>query len=281
MAGCRACTDGASCPQHRCRQQVPDDDGRWVQCPRQGAPACPEHTCCAPGCDEPTSNYGREDRCRGHYLGHCLEPGCFAALPTPRRRKPPTGGGDHRFCPEHLPTGPPTLKVPGPVTGTVYAVRAADETGPVKLGLADDLGSRIAGLQTGSPVRLRALASWYCDHGHVEARLHHHFRTKRSHGEWFDLDGDDIAALPALVARFNTERAGALHCGVAACGANAAGKSGRSGTDLCPDHLALLAGYKAGTAVCACGRPAAGITWTGPGYVYCDRGQHACADARP
>jgi hypothetical protein len=68
----------------------------------------------------------------------------------------------------------------------IYAVRAADGTGPVKFGFtdADSVEDRLAGLQTGSPVPLACIATSPGTRPD-EARLHRELRGHRLHGEWF------------------------------------------------------------------------------------------------
>lgn len=96
-----------------------------------------------------------------------------------------------------------------PVPRHVYFV-GADGTGLIKIGSAFDVELRLEQLQTISPVRLRAL--FYVLHGGeaMERRLHRMFRTRRSHGEWFRADIDELrATADALIAEARAARGGA------------------------------------------------------------------------
>lgn len=65
----------------------------------------------------------------------------------------------------------------------VYFIQAT-VSGLVKIGSASDPGSRLRTLQTGSPERLRLLATM--DGGEpFEREMHARFAADRSHGEWF------------------------------------------------------------------------------------------------
>ncbi len=79
-------------------------------------------------------------------------------------------------------------------TGYVYVVEAPN--GLYKVGWAKRPEKRLAELQLSSPVRLTLLCSWRCrDANKAEGILHQVFREKRSHGEWYALDLDDIVFL--------------------------------------------------------------------------------------
>ena len=65
----------------------------------------------------------------------------------------------------------------------VYFIRAG-ESGPVKIGKADDVMERLAGLQCGNPEPLRLIRT--LDGGQFEEYwLHRHYRPLRLRGEWF------------------------------------------------------------------------------------------------
>lgn len=68
-------------------------------------------------------------------------------------------------------------------TGFVYVVEAA---GLAKIGQTFDVGRRMHGLQTNSPVRLRLVAIGRG--ARFEGMLHCEFDDARRHGEWFDAD---------------------------------------------------------------------------------------------
>jgi sRNA-binding protein len=78
----------------------------------------------------------------------------------------------------------------------VYFVQAGPG-GPIKIGIADDLAARVAGLQTANAAKL-SLLTW-C-HGGLprERELHRQFAALRLHGEWFQ-PGDELRALIARI----------------------------------------------------------------------------------
>ena len=74
-------------------------------------------------------------------------------------------------------------------TPVVYVV-AGEGVEPVKIGTAVNLGARLRGLQTGSPVLLRVVD--VIPGGHwTEATVHRALRGDRLHGEWFQGDATD------------------------------------------------------------------------------------------
>jgi len=66
----------------------------------------------------------------------------------------------------------------------------------VKVGISRDIQQRILALQAGSPVRIYVLRCWaYPDErsaSAVESDIHHHFRSKNTHGEWFNVGLKDV-----------------------------------------------------------------------------------------
>lgn len=90
------------------------------------------------------------------------------------------------------------VKTPGalvandrPRTGCTYVITAAGQ--PLyKIGrTGGDANARLASMQTGSPVLLELVC--VLPHPAWEDVLHHHYRDKRRHGEWFELDRRDLA----------------------------------------------------------------------------------------
>jgi hypothetical protein len=68
-----------------------------------------------------------------------------------------------------------------------------------KIGVANDLGSRLASLQTGNPYPLVVIASFeYPNAGFVERALHQAFAGARALGEWFKLGEADLEKLIIL-----------------------------------------------------------------------------------
>ncbi len=74
--------------------------------------------------------------------------------------------------------------------GYVYFIGAY---GKVKIGRTKRLNRRIAELQTGCPTKMELLYSIKTDQpSQLEASLHKLFASKRSIGEWFDIQPDDV-----------------------------------------------------------------------------------------
>lgn len=65
----------------------------------------------------------------------------------------------------------------------LYMIQMGDD-GPVKIGVAGDIPSRLAALQTSNPYPLRVIAS-FAGLGLLERRLHKTFASARLAGEWF------------------------------------------------------------------------------------------------
>lgn len=70
-----------------------------------------------------------------------------------------------------------------PAQQSVYFIQATN--GMVKIGIASDPHGRLRALQTGSPLRLRLLATIPNCGPETEADLHSRFAEHRAHGEWF------------------------------------------------------------------------------------------------
>lgn len=80
----------------------------------------------------------------------------------------------------------------------VYLIRAGD-SGPVKIGHARSVASRLAGFQTGNHEKLTLLRTWPGAQPE-EARLHRHFADLRTVGEWFRFSPEmltiEVADIP-------------------------------------------------------------------------------------
>lgn len=76
----------------------------------------------------------------------------------------------------------------------IYVLRAGDE-GSVKIGLAQDVGRRVASLQTASPVYLSVIRI-YPGGRQTERWLHERFAANRLNGEWFDFVPEMLTAEP-------------------------------------------------------------------------------------
>jgi hypothetical protein len=69
-----------------------------------------------------------------------------------------------------------------------------------KIGVANDVQSRLAQLSTGNPFELEPLTvSSFNNASVVEAALHQCFASKRTRGEWFALTQDDLATFDKIV----------------------------------------------------------------------------------
>jgi len=70
----------------------------------------------------------------------------------------------------------------------VYFLRAGNR-GAIKIGMAKDVDSRIATLQTGNAFKLNILALIHCssedEARYLEAKFHKRFASQRIRGEWF------------------------------------------------------------------------------------------------
>jgi hypothetical protein len=93
---------------------------------------------------------------------------------------------------------------PGSVRpGSVYFIQSGN-SGPVKIGFAADPESRMRGLQTGHPEKLRILAVLRNVSQRMEKNLHSRFGHLRMHGEWFRPESDlmtyigELKAAPAV-----------------------------------------------------------------------------------
>lgn len=65
--------------------------------------------------------------------------------------------------------------------------------GNFKIGIANDIKSRLASLQTGNPFDLTVMACFGYENAEVvEKAIHQKFDASRLRGEWFSLDNDEI-----------------------------------------------------------------------------------------
>ena len=85
----------------------------------------------------------------------------------------------------------------------VYFLTDADTDGGfIKIGVSNDIGRRMAQLQSQVPFRLRCIefieATSQNEAYKIEHALHRHFKDRRLMREWFDIGQDEI--LPAAAA---------------------------------------------------------------------------------
>lgn len=81
----------------------------------------------------------------------------------------------------------------------VYFIQA--KPGPIKIGLARDIGRRLGALQTASPFPLELLARVHGGRP-LEQALHEHFAASRLHGEWFDATAELLELTVTLRKQF-------------------------------------------------------------------------------
>lgn len=141
----------------------------------------------------------------------------------------------------------------------VYAIQAGDESGPVKLGKADDPRARLAALQTAHWLKLTLLRVWKGERAE-EAMLHLRFAPLRLAGEWFnfsremlgdvgldviaDLDIPQALTTPADVIR----AAGGAHYVAGACHVEIETAKSWRKLGIPPEHQDLIAGLAARSA---------------------------------
>jgi hypothetical protein len=83
------------------------------------------------------------------------------------------------------------------MTEYLYLIRCREEA--FKIGIASDVRSRIASLQTGNPYKLNLAACWMFPNAEVVERvLHMKFEGSRMVGEWFQLNEDQLVQLARI-----------------------------------------------------------------------------------
>lgn len=134
--------------------------------------------------------------------------------------------------------------------GYVYLITNGDAC---KIGIAENVKSRIAGIQTGSHKKIALLHSIECGSPNaLELRLHKLYRAKRLSGEWFDLSSADIYNVIAAMNAYPAEEAKArpskisdplylFQSMLAMCVRD--DKECRVKTENCPDGLKVVVSY--------------------------------------
>lgn len=79
---------------------------------------------------------------------------------------------------------------------SIYFVQAGED-GPIKIGLASNVVSRVAALQTGCAQKLILLLQCKGDRD-LEKSLHQKFAAHRLHGEWFRPDAEIVSEIDAI-----------------------------------------------------------------------------------
>lgn len=77
----------------------------------------------------------------------------------------------------------------------IYFIKA-EETNKVKIGVATDVESRLASLQTSCPFKLKLEAKIQSEHPTLlERTLHYNLKDNRLQGEWFNLDDKHLRTI--------------------------------------------------------------------------------------
>ena len=82
----------------------------------------------------------------------------------------------------------------------IYIIKAGS-TNFYKIGVANDTGERLKGLQTAHYEQLKVIRTFYSDNAYtLEKRLHQKYtdRGQRVRGEWFILCENDIRAIESI-----------------------------------------------------------------------------------
>lgn len=77
---------------------------------------------------------------------------------------------------------------------SIYLIRCG-ESGPVKIGKADDIPARMRELQAGNP-EILVLLREFVGGRQTEAWLHRHFRRLRVRAEWHAFDPEMLVVVP-------------------------------------------------------------------------------------
>lgn len=89
-------------------------------------------------------------------------------------------------------------KLPNAPTFVYFVQHGSD--GLIKIGRSEDPATRLASMQTDSPVELRLLVAIEVPARHFETQLHRHFAAHRVHGEWFVPAPELLALISELKA---------------------------------------------------------------------------------
>ena len=110
----------------------------------------------------------------------------YTTRPTAFSRRPKWWkpcGQVQAFLSECYYSYPPSVSERMPLQQDLYIIQATCG-GPIKIGVAIDVNSRIKQLQTGNPYELQIVAV-YKNAGQFESAIHKMFQLYRLEGEWF------------------------------------------------------------------------------------------------
>lgn len=87
--------------------------------------------------------------------------------------------------------------------GTIYLI-CDPETDSFKIGVTKrDVKSRMKEIQTGNPSEIFVTGTFESKYPYkLEKMLHRHFFAKRSGGEWFRLDVDDVLGFKSVCEKY-------------------------------------------------------------------------------
>jgi len=89
------------------------------------------------------------------------------------------------------------------MTNTVYLIQA-EGTNSYKIGFTNNKPTeRLKQLQTGNGTKLELVKEFKTKYGSkLEGQLHRHFRSKRTEGEWFMLETEDVKQFESVCIRY-------------------------------------------------------------------------------
>lgn len=71
-----------------------------------------------------------------------------------------------------------------------------------KIGVARNIRERLSSLQSGCPIKLEIVKTFFTTDASIkERKLHSVFDLKRTHGEWFELDESDLQVVESMMNR--------------------------------------------------------------------------------
>lgn len=96
------------------------------------------------------------------------------------------------------------IRVPNYNLTYVYALQC-EETGNIKIGVAEDWRQRIKSIQSMSPTKLELVFCIVAESRRFESYLHRKLSKFRIHGEWFTADKEVVELLNSYKVKFGEE----------------------------------------------------------------------------